>query len=154
MKITLRCAGLIKSGPERELVDDYLKRANGLSRRLGISAVVESAVDIRNQKSRAAETDAILSPDCDILVILDERGKTVTSRQIAKSLAKWRDDGTRNLMIAIGGADGFEPSSLPTNVQKWNFGSQTWPHKLVRIMLAEQIYRGLSILDDRPYHRD
>ncbi|PHR91256.1 MAG: 23S rRNA (pseudouridine(1915)-N(3))-methyltransferase RlmH [Robiginitomaculum sp.] len=156
MKITIRAASLIKSGPERELITDYLKRANGISRNLGITEVSESAVDTRSAKSRTDETNTILSRTnpTDIVVILDERGKALTSRQMAKQIARWRDDGHRQLTIAIGGADGFEPSALPANTIKWSFGIQTWPHKLVRVMIAEQIYRALSILAGSPYHRD
>ena len=156
MKITIRAAGLIKSGPERELIDDYLKRSRGIARNLGITDVSESAVDTRGAKSRAIETENILAPhnSGDILVILDERGKAITSRQMAAQIARWRDDGQRHVMIAIGGADGFEPSALPQNVVKWSFGNQTWPHKLVRVMITEQVYRALSILSGSPYHRD
>ncbi|PHR57412.1 MAG: 23S rRNA (pseudouridine(1915)-N(3))-methyltransferase RlmH [Robiginitomaculum sp.] len=156
MKITVRAANFIKSGPERDLIDDYLKRANGISRNLGIPEIKESAVDIRSAKSRADETKSILSTvlPSDILVILDERGKALSSRQMAKQIAAWRDDGHRHLTIAIGGADGFEPSALPQNTVKWSFGIQTWPHKLVRVMICEQIYRALSILSGSPYHRD
>ena len=154
MKITLRAAGLIKFGPERELIDDYLKRANALSRNLGIKDITESVVDTRRAKSRAAETKTILSIPTDILVVLDERGTTLTSRQIAKQIAHWRDDGRQTLTLAIGGADGFDPNALPPHAVKWSFGKQTWPHKLVRVMLAEQIYRALSILAATPYHRD
>ena len=156
MKITIRAASLIKAGPERDMIDDYLRRAGGIARNLGIQSVTESAVDIRSAKSRTDETNAILSTlsPGDVLVVLDERGKAITSRQIAGQVARWRDDGNRHLMIAIGGADGFEPSALPAGVIKWSFGSQTWPHKLVRVMITEQIYRALSILSGSPYHRD
>ena len=158
MKITIRAAGLIKSGPERELIDEYVKRATALARNLGITGVAESSVDTRGAKSRTDETKAILNTPSitpsDILVILDERGKTLTSRQIASQIANWRDDGNRHVTFAIGGADGFEPSVLPPNVIKWSFGKQTWPHKMVRVMMCEQVYRALSILSGSPYHRD
>lgn len=156
MKITIRASGLIKSGPERDLIDDYLKRANGLARNLGVSSVEESAVDTRSAKSRASETDAILGPydKGARVVILDERGKALTSRKMAAQIALWRDEGDKHLIFAIGGADGFEPSALPSGTVKWSFGTQVWPHKLVRVMIAEQIYRALSILAGTPYHRD
>ena len=156
MKITVRAAGLIKSGPERELINDYLKRANGIARNLGISNVTESAVDTRKAKSRSDETNIILanSNASDILVVLDERGKALSSRQMAKQISGWRDEGRSQLIIAIGAADGFEQSALPPNAIKWSLGIQTWPHKLVRVMIFEQIYRALSILAGSPYHRD
>jgi len=156
VNIILRSAGLIKSGPERTLVDDYIKRANNIGRNIGFPTTRESAVDIRAAKTRTDETHTILSPvkPGDLLVVLDERGKALTSRQMAKNLAAWRDDGVRNLVFAIGGADGFEPSVLPAGTLKWQLGKPTWPHKLVRVMMAEQIYRSLSILAGTPYHRD
>ena len=154
MKITIRAASLIKSGPKRELLNDYLGRANMLARNHGIKEVRECEVDIRSAKSRAQETKTILSESADVLVVLDERGKTLTSRQMASHIAKWRDEGRQTLTFAIGGADGFEPSALPVNAIKWSFGKHTWPHKLVRVMLVEQIYRALSILASSPYHRD
>lgn len=156
MKITIRAASLIKSGSERELIDEYVKRASGIARNLGFSHISESAIDTRKAKSRADETHIILAcaQPSDVLVVLDERGKALTSRQMAKQIARWRDDGHGQLIIAIGGADGFEPAALPPNTVKWSFGTQTWPHKLVRVMIAEQVYRALSILSGSPYHRD
>ena len=156
MKITVRAAGLIKSGPERELLDDYLNRANGLGRALGISKIDEQAVDTRKAKSRAEETALVLSglDPAEILIVLDERGQDLTSRDMAINIAKWRDNGHRSITFAIGDADGFEPSALPANAIKWRLGKQTWPHKMVRVMICEQIYRALSILAGTPYHRD
>jgi len=156
MNIIIRAAGMIKSGPERTLINDYLDRAGFVGRNIGIPNISESAVDIRSAKSRSAETDTILSvtKPGDVLVVLDERGKALTSRQMATQIAHWRDDGIGTLVFAIGGADGFEPSTLPTNVVKWQLGKPVWPHKLVRVMIAEQIYRALSILAGTPYHRD
>lgn len=156
MNITIRAAGLIKSGPERTLIDDYLGRAKIVGRNIGIPNISESAVDIRSAKTRTLETDTILSvaKPGDVLVVLDERGKALTSRQMATQIANWRDDGISNLVFAIGGADGFEPSALPANAVKWQLGKTVWPHKLVRVMIAEQIYRALSILAGTPYHRD
>lgn len=88
------------------------------------------------------------------LIVMDERGKSLSSRDISKKVSKLRDDGISELIIVIGGADGFEPSAIPNGAEKWSFGNQTWPHKLVRVMLAEQLYRALSILSGSPYHRD
>jgi len=156
MKITLRAAGLIKSGPERDLIDDYLRRANGLGRGLGIPSITESAIDLRSAKSRKDETMALSAgfAGANVFIALDERGKSMTSRKIAQQITAWRDDGRKEIMVTIGGADGFEQSALPPGTIKWSFGTQTWPHKLVRVMLAEQIYRALSIMAGTPYHRD
>lgn len=85
---------------------------------------------------------------------MDERGKALTSRQIAQQLAHWRDNGISEAHFVIGGADGFEPANIPARAVRWSFGTQVWPHKLVRVMLCEQLYRALSILAGTPYHRD
>jgi len=156
VKIILRAGGVIRSGPEREMIDDYLQRAQGLSRGTGFLSVEEQQVDLRSAKSRESETQILLGgmPAGAKLVIFDERGKTPTSRQISKQIANWRDDGISQLTLVIGGADGFEPSAIPAGTTRWAFGPQTWPHKMVRLMAAEQIYRALSILGRTPYHRD
>lgn len=156
MKIIIRAGSIMRSGPERDLVDEYLKRGSGLTGRTGIHSISEQEVDLKKCKSRAEETDKILSIKAASakIILLDERGKNITSRDIAKTLRTAQSDGHDQLILAIGGADGFEPSALPSGLQKWSFGQQTWPHKLVRVMAAEQMYRALSILAGSPYHRD
>lgn len=156
MKITIRAGGILRKGPERDLIDDYLKRAGGLTRTCGFQSISEQQIDLRKAKTRAEETEQLLdfSQVGVKTVIMDERGKAFTSRQLSKKLAELRDEGHGELIVVIGGADGFEPASLPNGVEKWAFGVQTWPHKLLRVMLAEQLYRGLSILARTPYHRD
>lgn len=156
MKIIIRAGGILRSSPERELVDDYIKRANGLTSRCGFHSVAEQAVELKKCKDRSEETQKIVSglPPATKLIVLDERGKTPTSRQISTQLKSAQDDGIAQFIIAIGGADGFEPSLIPNGSVKWAFGQQTWPHKLVRVMAAEQMYRALSIIAGTPYHRD
>jgi len=156
MKIIIRAGGIIRLGPEHEMVQDYVKRANGLARSCGFLGLDIQSLDLSKCKTRAAETQQLLAavPPGAPLIIMDERGKDLTSRQIARRITDWRDDGHSAVHILIGGADGFEPDSLPKGVMKWRFGQQTWPHKLVRVMLTEQLYRALSILNGSPYHRD
>lgn len=146
----------MRKGAERDLTDDYLKRASGLAKGLGFLSVEEQSIDLGKCKSRRDETEKIVGnlPDNAVLFVLDERGKARTSRQFAKDLARLRDDGHSAVVFAIGGADGFEPGALPPSHRKISFGIQTWPHKLVRVMLSEQVYRALSILSGSPYHRD
>ena len=88
-----------------------------------------------------------------LVVALDERGKSLSSETLAKELAKWRDAGEARALFVIGGADG-----LPTDAKRrarltLAFGTQTWPHLLVRTMLAEQLFRAMTILSGHPYHR-
>ncbi|MEM7729454.1 MAG: 23S rRNA (pseudouridine(1915)-N(3))-methyltransferase RlmH [Pseudomonadota bacterium] len=156
MKLILRAGGAMRSGPERELVDDYLTRANALARGNGFLGVEEQPVELGRCRDRSDETRKLFEtvPDSAAMFVLDERGKAVTSRRFSEELARLRDEAVPAATFLIGGADGFEPSVLPANVRKISFGQQTWPHKLVRVMLAEQIYRALTILAGSPYHRD
>lgn len=160
MKLILRAGGILRNGPEKTLVDDYMARAQGLARTTGFLSVEEQGVELKGQYDRANETEKLLSvvKPSDELIILDERGKSPTSRDIAKHFSRLRDDGISACYMVIGGADGFEPSTVkemrPGRITKWSFGAQTWPHKMVRVMAAEQIYRALSILAKTPYHRD
>lgn len=160
MKLILRAGGVLRSGPEKTLIDDYMARAQGLARGTGFLGVEEQGVELKGQYDRASETRKLLSAvdSSDELIILDERGKSPTSRDIARHFSRLRDDGVGAGYMIIGGADGFEPSVVkemrPGRITKWSFGAQTWPHKMVRVMAAEQIYRALSILAKTPYHRD
>jgi len=160
VKLILRAGGVLRNGPEKTLVDDYMARAQGLARGTGFLSVEEQGVELKGQYDRASETRRLLSvvDVSDELIILDERGKSPTSRDIARHFSQRRDDGVGASYMLIGGADGFEPSVVkelrPRRITKWSFGAQTWPHKMVRVMAAEQIYRALSILAKTPYHRD
>ncbi len=149
----------MRSGPEREMVDDYITRAQSLARTTGFISVTQDSVDLRSAKTRRDETLRLIDtiPNTAKIIILDERGKTPSSRQIAKQFENWRDDGIGATYMLIGGADGFDPETLKSaapTATRWALGPQTWPHKLVRVMAAEQIYRALSILARTPYHRD
>lgn len=86
-------------------------------------------------------------------VVLDERGRDLASADLATLLARWRDDGAREVRFLIGAADGHDESTRKSADLLLGFGRATWPHMLVRAMLAEQLYRALSILDGHPYHR-
>ena len=86
-------------------------------------------------------------------VVLDERGRDLASADLAALLARWRDDGAREARFLIGAADGHDAATRAGADLLLGFGRATWPHMLVRAMLAEQLYRALSILDGHPYHR-
>lgn len=160
MKLILRAGGVLRKGPEYELVQDYITRAQGLARGTGFLSVEEQGIDLKGQHNRSEETAKLLSgiSPSDELILLDERGKSPTSREISNHFSRLRDDGISASYILIGGADGFEPATVkslrPGRITRWSFGHQTWPHKMVRVMAAEQIYRALSILAHTPYHRD
>lgn len=155
-KIIIRAAGFMRTGSERNMVDNYINRAHLLARQTGFLSVEEQTVDIRSCKNQADETRKLLDPipKTALCIILDERGKAQSSRDISQTFEKARNDGQSGVYLIIGGADGFDQNSLPKGLKKWALGPQTWPHKLVRVMIAEQTYRALSILAGTPYHRD
>lgn len=94
-----------------------------------------------------------LSPDA-VVVALDERGKTLSSREMAAQVQNWQNEGRSNIQFIIGGADGLSDEIRARAHLLLSFGRQTWPHMLARVMLLEQIYRCQQILKNHPYHRD
>ncbi len=156
MRAEIRAIGRIKSGPERALVDDYLNRVTTLGRGIGLGPATEREYDPRNLKDKAAETQALVADvSAGALVFaLDETGKSMTSMAIAETMERARDDGVREAVFLIGGADGHERQLLPSGARLLAFGAATFPHKLVRVMLAEQIYRAVSLIAGTPYHRE
>jgi 23S rRNA (pseudouridine1915-N3)-methyltransferase len=134
---------------------DYAERATASGRALGLGPV--DIVEVEGRKpGKASEAEALAAQlgDGARLVCCDEHGKARTSRDFAAHIGRLRDDGVRRLVIAIGGADGLDASLLGRADETLAFGVQTWPHALVRAMLAEQVYRAVTILAGSPYHRD
>ena len=156
MKLAIAAIGRIKSGPERDLLDDYVKRAGAAGRAIGLGPVEEREIDSRTLKDRPAQTAALLdaAPAGAQLFILDERGEQIASRELASALETLRDRAVPAAAFLIGGPDGHDPDALPAGVKRIAFGRAVWPHKLVRVMLAEQLYRACSLLSGSPYHRD
>ncbi|WP_309545679.1 23S rRNA (pseudouridine(1915)-N(3))-methyltransferase RlmH [Asticcacaulis biprosthecium] len=104
---------------------------------------------------KAAEAEVIRDAiDGGILITCDERGELLTSRQISQKLEVFKDRSERRVTFVIGGADGLDPALRQQAAFSLAFGPQTWPHALVRVMLAEQMYRATTILAGLPYHRD
>lgn len=146
--------GRLGRAPEAGLARDYAERATAAGRSLGLGPV--EIVEVEAKKpGKAAEAEVLREKiDDAYLVCCDEHGAALTSRAFATRIARLRDDGTRRLVIVIGGADGLDPSLLAEARDTLAFGPQTWPHALARVMLAEQLYRAVSILAGSPYHRD
>jgi 23S rRNA (pseudouridine1915-N3)-methyltransferase len=159
MRLVVAAIGRLKDGPERELAERFRKRAEQSGRRLGFRDV--EVVEIRESRAqdtgkRTLEESIALTnliPDKAITVILDERGESLDSTTLANRLGRWRDDGRLATVFIIGGDDGLAPALRDKASLKLAFGSATWPHQLVRVMLLEQIYRAMSILAGHPYHR-
>jgi len=151
VRLTLIAVGRAKRGPEQELFNAYLKRL-----RPGLDLIeVEEKRPLSGAELMAREAELIAEkiPDGAFLVALDERGKAQKSRQFAEKFGDLRDSG-RDVAFIIGGADGLDESLRTRADMLLGFGPQTWPHMLVRVMLAEQVYRAQSILAGHPYHRD
>jgi 23S rRNA (pseudouridine1915-N3)-methyltransferase len=159
MRLVVVAIGRLKQGPERELADRYRERFDDIGRKLGfhgleIHEIPESRS--RDGATRMTEEAAAISaviPDKSVLVALDERGDNVDSAAFARHLGRWRDDQVANTIFTIGGADGLSPDLRRKAKLRIAFGSATWPHQMVRVMLLEQIYRAATILAGHPYHR-
>lgn len=148
LSIDILAGGRAKSAPETVLAISYLERAREQGRALGFASFALAEFDERKPE-KAIEVCA----SAPLTVALDERGKSLSSEALAKRLAQWRDGGETRALFVIGGPDG-----LPGDVKRaarltLAFGAQTWPHLLVRAMLAEQLYRSVTILAGHPYHR-
>ena len=159
MRLVIAAVGRLKAGPERELVARYVERAGQLGRSLGLDA--PEILELEESRARRPEDrkrdeaerlraalDARFS-----ICALDERGTTVSSEAFAADVRRRRDDGAAGLAFVIGGADGFSAEFLAAADMRLAFGAMTWPHQIVRILLAEQIYRAATILARHPYHR-
>ena len=159
MRLIVVAIGRLKQGPERELAERYRERFDGIGRKLGfrgleIHEIPESrAHDAATRIVEEATAISAAIPAKSVLVALDERGENVDSTAFARHLGRWRDEAVANTIFIIGGADGLSPDLRRMTKLKLAFGSATWPHQMVRIMLLEQVYRAATILAGHPYHR-
>ena len=159
MRVIVIAVGRLKAGPERDLVERYRSRFEDLSRKLGfrgpeIHEVSESrARDATPRMADEAAAIAALIPDQSVIVALDERGNSIDSAAFARQLGGWRDESNANVVFLIGGADGLSPDLRRKAKTVLAFGSATWPHQMVRILLLEQLYRAATIMSGHPYHR-
>ena len=138
MRLHLIVRGKIGRSPEGDLVDRYLKR-------------ITWPVKLTELPDIGGTLPALLTPARD--VVLDERGRQLTSTEFAALLGRWRDDGVREARFLIGAADGHGEAQRSSADLLIAFGAMTWPHMLARAMLAEQLWRATSILAGHPYHR-
>ncbi len=154
MRIAIAAIGRPGRGPEAELAADYARRATLAGKSLGLGPL--DLIDLEPRKpGKAAEAELLLAAaEGAHLIACDERGKAYGSRAFAEHLGQIRDAGERRLVFAIGGADGLDASVRAVARSTLAFGPQTWPHALARAMLAEQVYRAVTILAGGPYHRD
>lgn len=137
MRLHVIAVGRIGRSPEAELVDRYLKR-------------ITWPMQVTELGEAGPPPPA---PPQSRTVVLDERGKALPSEVFAALLSRWRDEGVRECRFLIGGADGHAPATRDAADLLLSFGPATWPHMMVRAMLAEQLYRAVSIVAGHPYHR-
>ena len=139
MLLHIVARGKIGRSPEAELVDRYMKR-------------IQWPTKLTELPDRGGRLPDL--PPNSISVVLDERGNALPSSELALRLEKWRDNGKREARFLIGAADGHEDEQRSSADLLLSFGPATWPHLLVRAMLAEQLFRATSILANHPYHRE
>lgn len=159
MRLVIAAVGRLKAGPERELLARYLDRANATGKPLALNPVdvieipESTAQTAAKRKADEAKTLVAAIPDKTKLIVLDERGKAISSEDFAGRLARFRDDGVACTALLIGGTDGLDESLRKRADLSVAFGAATFPHQIVRILLAEQLYRATTILSGHPYHR-
>lgn len=155
MRIQLSVIGRLRKGPEHELLRDYLSRFKRTGRALGFSDISVVEIEQRKKGSQSTELEQLIHsiPQNAFVVALDERGFLMSSPEFSLKLRQWCDDGVSNLCFLIGGADGLNNDIKSRADFTLSFGKMVWPHMLVRVMLAEQLYRAVCILAGHPYHR-
>ncbi|MGH6896345.1 MAG: 23S rRNA (pseudouridine(1915)-N(3))-methyltransferase RlmH [Geminicoccaceae bacterium] len=152
MRVTIAAVGRDRSGPTRELFDDYCRRCSWPIRLIEIAP--RSALP---RERRLAAEGARLSgaiPRDATLIVLDERGRALSSRSFAARIGAWQQQSRSELAFLIGGPDGLAADVIQRAELVLALGRMTWPHLLVRVLLAEQLYRASTILAGHPYHRD
>ena len=153
MRVKILAFGKIGRGEEQSLIDEYLRRLPWQTEIVEFDIKKPAATnDLRKQQEAEKLLAAI--PESAAVVVLDERGKSISSRKFAESIDTWATDGISTVVFIIGGADGLHESVRKKANLVLGFGAMTWPHKLVRVMLVEQLYRAWSITIGHPYHRD
>ncbi|MFZ5619076.1 MAG: 23S rRNA (pseudouridine(1915)-N(3))-methyltransferase RlmH [Pseudomonadota bacterium] len=158
MRLTIAAIGRLRSGPEFELAEDYSARIRAAGKALGITHFTIKEFDAPKGlfgPQRQEREAALLADATNVAkrIVLDEHGENLTSEAFAVQIAKWRDQGATEIAFLVGGADGHHPSIIASADLVVAFGKATFPRLLVRVMLAEQIYRAVTILAGHPYHR-
>ena len=153
MKIIIGAVGKMKKkSPEEALINEYVSKTRWP---VEIKEVEEKrTLPVDELKSVESELLLKVLPNDAKIVVLDERGETLSSRELAGRLRTWQDSGVGTVAFLIGGANGHSETLRQRADLKLSFGRMTLPHMLMRVVLAEQIYRAKTILDGHPYHKD
>jgi 23S rRNA (pseudouridine1915-N3)-methyltransferase len=159
MRLLILAVGHARGTSEGALCDDFIERAARMGRNMGFTSIALEEVSVSKARETKARMDdeaqrlAARVPDGAHVILLDAKGKGMTSEDFSETLGLLRDAGTRDMAFVIGGPDGLVPLPGIRAGRSLAFGPQTWPHLMVRAMLSEQIYRALTILAGHPYHR-
>ncbi len=160
MRVSIAAIGKLKTGPEKLMADDYQKRIEVLGRKAGITSLKInewSESQGGSAKQRMDDEAQILwaaVPQSALCLVLDERGQSHSSEGFASLIRKQADQGVSDLLFMIGGPDGHAPQTREKANGLIALGPMVWPHRLVRIMLLEQIYRSVTMMVNHPYHRN
>ncbi len=161
MRIIILAIGQSRTTPEATLVQDYCTRAQRTGQAVGLTQIAVHECDKKkntNPTTQQQDEHKVLSDYLagaqGLVVALDETGKNMTSRAFANQLQGWLDEAVPQVTFVLGGADGLHPDMRQRADMVLALGTMTWPHLLARALLAEQIWRGVSILTNHPYHRD
>ncbi|MCB9648559.1 MAG: 23S rRNA (pseudouridine(1915)-N(3))-methyltransferase RlmH [Deltaproteobacteria bacterium] len=156
MRLRLVVVGKDRGEPLLEAADAYLDR---MRHHLPVELVEVKEVPLKKNSSveqvkaeEAQRLEKILAPD-EYVVVLDERGQLLTSPEVAGRLDRWMQDGLRSVALVIGGPSGLDPSFMKRARERWALSKMTLPHRMARLVLSEQLYRGLTILRGEPYHK-
>lgn len=151
MRLHIIAVGRVRAGPERDIFEAYRKRLPWPLETREVEARRQSGMAERRREEGQLLLKAV--PSGARIIALDERGSAPSSTVFAERIGRWRDDGVPDLAFLIGGADGLDDDVRDAAGMLLSLGPMTWPHQLVRAMLAEQLYRASSILAGHPYHR-
>lgn len=150
MKLLIAAVGRAKASPEQQLYHDYAGR---LKWKLECKEFEAKLADTAQRKAREAELLLAACKGYGKIIALDETGKNLSSAEFADHMKRWQGQGNSSFAFVIGGADGLDKIVLEKSHLVWSLGKVTWPHLLVRALLAEQLYRASSIISGHPYHR-
>lgn len=155
MRLHIISVGRWSAGPERSLFEIYAERIEKSGRAIGIGPLSLNQIVVKKQARTDDEAKALIdaTPENAFVVALDEAGKSFSSTQLAGIVGRERDEGTRDMVFLIGGADGHGERIQNHCQLRIGLGPMTWPHFLARGLIAEQLYRTVTILSGHPYHR-
>jgi 23S rRNA (pseudouridine1915-N3)-methyltransferase len=159
MRLVVAAIGRLKQGPERELAQRYRQRIAKAGRAVGLKdcEVVEIAESRAHDAERRRTEESIalaqVCPERAATILLDQRGQDLSSVALSEAIRRWRDQGRGAVVFLIGGPDGVAKNLRDDADLCLAFGAATWPHRLVRIMLLEQLYRVVTMWAGHPYHR-